>query len=335
MNPIDFSAIRTRYPLPEYCRERAIILRRSGNTWSGECPLHRERHGQSFVIFGDRWTCFGKCSRHGDVIDLEQCLGGGTVKEAIERLTGSTPLKFLPSPRPVPSPTKKSWPWPALLRLGTPDELAQLAEDRLISMHACLLAQDRGLLRFLRHREGVAWVISDQLCENGVARLLGRRPWTNGAKAKTLPDCRAKRPIGILESMRFEKIAIVEGGPDLLAAFHFMIECGSEDLVAPVCMTSTSAEFLPGDLERLRGKSIRLFPHADPQGWKAAIRWLDQLSACPRSVDFADLRGLIKSDGTAAKDLNDLTSLAYDSWEPLRFGIDNLMIFERRQVYGL
>lgn len=60
--------------LTEYCQQRGIILHRSGHNWSGKCPLHQERHGQSFVIFDDRWTCFGKCSRRGDVIDLEQAL---------------------------------------------------------------------------------------------------------------------------------------------------------------------------------------------------------------------------------------------------------------------
>jgi hypothetical protein len=131
--------------------------------------------------------------------------------------------------------------------------------------------------------------------------------------------------------MDFEYVAILEGGPDTLAAFHFMLECGTEELVAPVCMASANSQFVAGDLTRLRGKSIRLFPHADQKGRQAGLRWLEQLRAVSANIDVADL-GLIKSDGTAAKDLNDLTALAYDSWEPLREELDNLMIFDRRAI---
>ena len=129
--------------------------------------------------------------------------------------------------------------------------------------------------------------------------------------------------------MKFECLAIVEGGPDLLAALYFMLECETEERVAPICMTSVNSEFLRGDLERIRGKSIRIFPHADNEGRKAAIKWLEQLKPISGCIDIADFRGLIKSDGTEAKDLNDLTSVAYDTWEPLREDLDNLMVFER------
>lgn len=213
------------------------------------------------------------------------------------------------------------------MRLGSECELQRTADDRRIKVEACQIAEARGLLRFIDTREGVAWVITDRIRANAVARLIGHL-WENGRKAKTLPGSSAKRPIGILEAMKFKCLAIVEGGPDLLAALHFTLECGTEELVAPICMTSVNSEFLPGDLERLRGKSIRIFPHADKEGRKAAIKWLDQLKALSASVDIADFRGLIQSDGTEATDLNDLTSLAYDTWEPLREDLDNLMAFD-------
>ena len=265
------------------------------------------------------------------MIDLERALGGGSIREAIERLAGSLlPLALPPTVQKAQKQTSSSWPWSELLRFGSDEELNRVATDRKIRIESCRLAQARGLLRFVDHREGPAWVVTDRIRENAVARLLGGGLWANDAKAKTLPDSLAKRPIGILEAMNFECVAIVEGGPDLLATFHFILECGTEELVAPVCMTSANSEFRPGDLERLRGKSIRLFPHTDVKGRQAAIRWLDQLSPISGDIDIADLRGLIKTDGTAAKDLNDLTSLAYDTWEPLRQDVDNLMIFEGR-----
>jgi hypothetical protein len=175
----------------------------------------------------------------------------------------------------------------------------------------------------------VAWVITDQLCENAVARLLGRRPWANSGKAKTLPDARAKRPIGVFDAMQFPNLALVEGGPDLLAAFHFMLLCGTEKDVAPICMTTANAEFSPGDLQRLRGKSIRLFPHADEKGYQAAHRWFEQLNTVTREIDIMDFRGLIKPGGDAVKDLNDLVFLS--GAESVQDQIGRVMVFERRQ----
>jgi CHC2 zinc finger len=338
MSVIDFEAIRRSVPLPAYCEQRGITLHRSGGTWTGRCPIHQERNGRSFVVWGDRrWSCLGKCQRGGDVIDLERALGGGSVRDAIARLSGSLPPLVLPSgsQEPREQQARKPWRWSAELRAGRDDELRSLARDREISIEACRLAESRGLLRFLDTREGIAWVVTDRVRANAVARLLGGRFWANGAKAKTLPDSLAKRPVGIIEAMDYACVAIVEGGPDLLAAFHFIIECGAQESVGPVCMTSTNADFLLGELERLRGKHVRLFPHIDPQGRAAATRWLDQLATRCVEVDIADLRGLIKADGTSAKDLNDLTNLAYDSWEPLRYDLDNLMIFDGRSAVCL
>lgn len=84
---IDFDAIRARYPLADYCEGRGIKLRHSGGSLVGKCPMHGEVNGAAFVVFNDgHWKCFGKCQKSGDVIDLEQALGGGTLAEAAERL---------------------------------------------------------------------------------------------------------------------------------------------------------------------------------------------------------------------------------------------------------
>jgi CHC2 zinc finger len=307
---IDFEAIHSRFSLLEYCRQRGIVLHRSGQNWVGRCPLHQERKGQSFVVFKDHWTCFGKCSRRGDIVDLEQALGGGTVQEAVHRLLGTAPdLPKIRQSAPVSrSDSKVHWNWPKLLRLGTSEELFQLASERLISLQACQLAQERDLLRFITHHEGTAWVVSDRLRQNGIARLLYARLWGNGAKAKMLPGSCGKRPIGTIDAMDFPNVVIVEGGPDLLAAFHFMLKFGVEQQVAPICMASASAEFLRSELERLRGKTIRLFPHADEKGSQAGERWLKQTQKVSAAVAVFDFRQLNRLNGTPVKDLNDLTS---------------------------
>jgi hypothetical protein len=87
---IDFAAIREGLPIIDYVRRLGVRLRRSGSLFIGKCPIHREQHGEAFTVDPEtqRWRCWGKCSGWGDVLDLEQALGGGTLAEAAERLGG-------------------------------------------------------------------------------------------------------------------------------------------------------------------------------------------------------------------------------------------------------
>jgi hypothetical protein len=84
---INFQRIRQLNPLVGYCLNAGIEIHPSGERWMGECPIHNEQKGEAFAIHSDdRWQCFGKCSRQGDVIDLERELHGGTLLEAARRL---------------------------------------------------------------------------------------------------------------------------------------------------------------------------------------------------------------------------------------------------------
>jgi hypothetical protein len=114
---IDFARIKKLNPLLEYCQDHGFELRRSGNRWIGKCLLHNELNGEAFVIHPDqKWQCYGKCGRSGDVTDLEQALRGGTLAEAAARLDGmsavadntsvpvaKTPIGVIEIPRIVPT----------------------------------------------------------------------------------------------------------------------------------------------------------------------------------------------------------------------------------------
>jgi hypothetical protein len=94
---IDFARIKELNPLLEYCQNQGIELRRSGSRWVGRCPLHNEQNGEAFVIHPDqKWQCYGKCGRSGDVTDLEQELHGGTLTEAAGRLEGMSAIADIP-----------------------------------------------------------------------------------------------------------------------------------------------------------------------------------------------------------------------------------------------
>ena len=61
------------------------------------------------------------------------------------------------------------------------------------------------------------------------ARRLDGRPWEHidGAKSYTLPRGSKGRkcwPLGIVEAEKYPAIALVEGAPDFLAAFHWIYE---------------------------------------------------------------------------------------------------------------
>ena len=66
----------------------------------------------------------------------------------------------------------------------------------------------------------------------------GRSAWARigDKKAWTLPGSEAAWPIGLREASSFSAIALVEGGPDLLAMFHLAWSAGVEDRIAAVAM---------------------------------------------------------------------------------------------------
>jgi hypothetical protein len=52
-------------------------------------------------------------------------------------------------------------------------------------------------------------------------------------------------------------------------------------------------------------KRVRIFGHADEAGQMAIKRWAEQLQSVQADVDGFDFSGLIKTDGTPVKDLNE------------------------------
>ena len=114
METIDFHSVRKQFPLADYVRRLGIRLRRSGINLIGKCPVHHEQRGEAFSIDPEtqKWRCWGKCDRGGDVIDLEQALGGGTLREAAERLgtrwIQTQQLQKIPKQEPASAITKEN-----------------------------------------------------------------------------------------------------------------------------------------------------------------------------------------------------------------------------------
>ncbi|MBS0632059.1 MAG: hypothetical protein JSS11_09110 [Verrucomicrobia bacterium] len=124
---------------------------------------------------------------------------------------------------------------------------------------------------------------------------------------------------------QFRTLLLVEGGPDYLAALHFAHELERWD-VLPVTMLGrgTGAKMDPGALELMRGRRVRIYPHADADGGgvKSARKWALQLAEVGCAVDLFDFNLLRRTDGMPVKDLNDCTTgLDEESTAGLREGL--------------
>src|SRR5690242_12927350 len=106
-----------------------------------------------------------------------------------------------------------------------------------------------------------------------------------------------------MESVPVPKIAMVEGAPDFLAVFHFLLAEGKEKIVAPVGVLGAANHALaPQALAKLAGKIVCLYPHADEAGRKAARAWALALrDAGAARVTAFDISGLVMVDGTEGK----------------------------------
>jgi hypothetical protein len=193
-----------------------------------------------------------------------------------------------------------------------------LATLRGLSVEGVRLAYERSLLRFGTWRTWLAWFILDGSGKVAQARRLDGQPWTKDAKAWTLPGSQAAWPVGTGEADKFPAIALCEGGPDLLAAFAFLIAEGRERDVAPVTMLGGCARIHADALPMFAGKRVRIFAHLDETGDKAANRWAEQLADAGATVDAFSLAGLRRSDGEPIKDLCDLAAIRADDFEAHR-----------------
>ncbi len=138
-------------------------------------------------------------------------------------------------------------------------------------------------------------------------------------KAWSLPGSLARHPIGIDLVPYYPSVMLVEGGPDLLAAFHFIaVENRAADTTA-VAMLGASQRLMEPHLEPFRGKRVRLFRDADPAGTRASHSWLQALKPIVAHIDAVAFDGLRRCDGQPVKDLNDACSVDPDDFEQHRF----------------
>jgi hypothetical protein len=347
----DSEAVRSRLAMPQLCEQLGIVLRQTGLRWTGCCPFHVERTASFTVSCEDKkgwhFHCFG-CAAHGDIFDLWSLRQGGDFKSALSALAGIAGLGPMPenwTPRKPRTSSgasvarKKVVRFPKLRRLSdaTCQELAAL---RGLDVAAVLAARDSGLvwgaelgvsvrsglvwgeamekegdygkLRFAPTR---CWIVADGAGMAMQARRLDGEPWPrrDGGSFKAWTIGTAKWPLGITLTEKRRCVALVEGGPDILAAYHFLVRTQRLQSVAVVGVLGASVRLHEDSLAHFKDRRVRIFAHVDKEdpktgqrsGWEAAARWTEQLVNAGAEVDVWDFSGLLKRDGEAVSDLND------------------------------
>lgn len=312
---MEIDELKAAYTIPRAWRELGL---RGEPGKSCRSPFRDDGNPSFSVHDGGRKFHDFATGEGGSVVDLvmqaRSCDTAQAIRWIEERL-GTAPT----FQNPAPSIPRRSKTPP--LRRGTEAELRELSDRRGFSVEALRLAEDRGFLRFAELWGFRTWCVTDSRGQLYEFRRLDGQKWPAfGQLHERKSHCTGvgKRwPIGTLESAPFEKVAIVEGAPDLLAAFHFLLVEGKAAMVAPVAVLGASNHRLDTEaLAHFRGKRVCLYPHCDEAGRKAAREWARQFHAAGAArVSAFDLSGLNLTDGSAGKDLADVCRIAPDCFE--------------------
>ncbi len=312
----------------EFCQWLYPLGKKSGRDWCVGSLSGEPGSSLKICIEGSRvgrWADFGGGQDDkGDLVGLlKRARGIDLQKACTEALDwlgvpadqrGKSEVRAQPAAKPIATraPTETWLRLQARMKAGTPAQLIALAELRKLPATAGLeLATRSGQLWFADvwddGFEWPAWILTDGARRNAQARRMDGKPWEGigGKKAKTIAGCEAGWPVGIAEALSKPGVAFVEGGPDFLAAWHFIWYTGRSADIGPVAMFGVNSAIHLETLHLFRGKNVWIFAHNDDNeaGSKGALAWSEQLKKAGASmVDFFTF----KQD--QVKDLNEFAT---------------------------
>jgi len=203
------------------------------------------------------------------------------------------------------------------------DSADELAAQLRISPKAVSEAIQRGFVSFRKHRRVACWWFGDT--QNGCWRRLDGLPFEiKGQRVKAEAGTRGEewhRLIGldeVLKNDRREILLMTEGSKDALAALHFADAEGRLSSVGLVAALGTGVTLSADDVEKFRGRRVRIFGDTDAAGQETVFRVAKQLVFAANEVQIFNLAGLHCQDGSLVKDLFDLSRIDCDDFETNR-----------------
>ena len=346
----DLPELKERLRIPEVWQRLGLAGQPAQSCRS---PFRRDRN-PSFAVSKDgrRWKDYGT-DQSGDVIDFIALARQITKGEALRLFRE---LAGVPQPAPghapqagsrrsrtfkaqatalLPPPPKDEHPdgIRVPLQSGREEDRLLVAKTRHLTVEAVSLGLALRTLTFAIVQGYRCWLLTDAEGRAAEARRVDGLPFPacgplGRRKAHTIRGSRKSWPLGVAVLRRlpeFRTLLLVEGGPDYLAALHFAHELERWD-VLPVAMLGrgTGARIDAEALELMRGRRVRIYPHADADGGgvKSAHIWATQLHQAGCVVDIFNFADLHRADGTPIKDLNDCTTgLDEESATTLRHGL--------------
>jgi hypothetical protein len=166
----------------------------------------------------------------------------------------------------------------------------------------------------------------------------------DGGEIKSWSTAGKNWPLGAAQIGARPAVLLVEGGPDMIAAYHFLLRWRMLERVAVVCMLGASNSIRAEARALFKGKKVRIMQDADAPkdddnvrkrkmpGAEASARWERELTEAGASVENFSVGpiyepddvaawgrgemgaeairvrvpGLTKPDGSLVKDVNDL-----------------------------
>ena len=200
--------------------------------------------------------------------------------------------------------------WPAI-DLATESEAQALANLRNLPLEGVRWAATDGALKMSTTGGHRSWIIRSACGRNAQARRLDGGVFElNGQalKAKTLAGSVASIPIGLFFDVRWPLVVLVEGGPDVLAAYSAIHRLGLLDRVQVCGMLGASLKLPSSAVATFRNRKTRILQHNDKAGYEAADRWASQIFNAGGKVD-------IWTPDHEGSDLNDVFRLPADEAE--------------------
>lgn len=227
------------------------------------------------------------------------------------------------NPRPLATPPE--------LNNGWTEDLWELYKLRNIPFKTLERLRDEGWLRFCRwYGDDYCWVLREASGGGSISirRLDGKEFLTDGepsGKSRTFKlSPESFNGVGFLSLKygNYDRVAITEGTPDLLAAHAFIDQLPIKDRRGiMVCCVFGATQSIPEEfIPFFSGKRVRFFPHCDRAGFEFVEREASRISQVADSVGFFSFAGRDRytSDGVTVqpvKDLNDLCFETPESWE--------------------